>query len=83
MGFYKTGRWDIGAEPDSGTLTLAPYAGFRFVHDKIRIDVDPGRFDDGVRVRKTFNTNAPIVGLDMGSTIHVYASPMRWIHDEK
>jgi hypothetical protein len=61
---YEIGRWDIGAEPDSGTVTLAPYAGFRFLHDKIRINVDPGLLDDGVRVRKTISTNAPIVGLD-------------------
>ncbi len=60
---YEIARWDIGAEPDSGTLILAPYAGFRFVHDKIRIDVDPGLLDDGVRVRKTISTNSPIVGL--------------------
>ena len=38
--------------------------------------------DDGVRVRKTINTNAHIVGVDMRSTIHVHAPPMLRIHDE-
>ena len=60
---YEIGRWDIGAEPGSGTVTLAPYAGFRFFHDPISIDVNPGFFDIGVRVRKTITFNTPIVGL--------------------
>jgi len=60
---YELGRWDIGAEPGSGIITLEPYAGFRFLHDKIRINVDPGLIDDGVNVNKTISTNAPIVGL--------------------
>ena len=64
---YEIGRWDIGAEPDSGIITLEPYAGFRFFHDKFRMNVDPiafpGPVGDGVRVRKTISSNAPVIGL--------------------
>ena len=60
---YEIGRWDIGDKSGSRTATLEPYAGFRFLHDKIKIDVDPGRIENGVRVRKTISTNAPIIGL--------------------
>lgn len=62
---YEIGRWDIGAKPDSGIITLEPYAGFRFFHDKFRLDVDPipvpGPIGDGVKVRKTLSSNAPVI----------------------
>ncbi len=64
---YEVGRWHIGAEPDSGTITLEPYAGFRFFHDKFRLDVDPiafpGPIGDGLDLRTTISSNSPIVGL--------------------
>lgn len=64
---YEVGRWHIGAEPDYGIITLEPYAGFRFFHDKFRLDVDPiafpGPIGDGVALRKNVSSNAPIIGL--------------------
>ena len=64
---YEVGRWHIGAGPDYGIITLEPYAGFRFFHDKFRLDVDPiafpGPIGDGVALRKNVSSNAPIIGL--------------------
>lgn len=55
--------WNLGEGADSPTFTLTPFAGFRYFHDRIKMDVPSGAVFPGVRFRTTININTPIVGL--------------------
>ncbi len=61
--FYEIGRWPLGSNSDSPTVTVEPYAGFRYLHDNIGINVTPGPLGFGVSNHSTLEFNTPIVGL--------------------
>jgi len=60
---YQIGRWDLGQDGKSRVVSLEPYAGFRFLHDNITLEVEPGLIGDGFVTHKTISSNAPIIGL--------------------
>jgi hypothetical protein len=59
---YEVGRWPLGKNSDTPTVTVEPYAGFRFLHDNISLKVDPGVLDPGLSKHYTLKFNTPIVG---------------------
>jgi hypothetical protein len=61
---YEIGQWRLGEAADSPTVTVEPFVGGLYFHDKIKIDVTPGLLDRGLRIRKTIEFNTPIVGLN-------------------
>ncbi len=61
---YDFGTLRLGENPDSPTVTLQPFAGALFFHDKIDVDVDPGKFGRGLDLDTTIDFNTPIVGLN-------------------
>jgi hypothetical protein len=61
---YDLGVARLGEGPDRPTVILQPYAGGRYLHDKIKIDLAPGLVDPGLRIRETVEFNTPIVGLN-------------------
>ena len=61
---YEIGTWRLGEQPNSPVLTVEPFAGGFYLHDKIKIDLNPGFFDIGLKIRKTIEFNTPIVGLN-------------------
>ena len=60
---YEAGRWDIGKEGNSRVVTLEPYAGFRWVHDNIEVEVESTEIHEEFARYFTINTNSPLVGL--------------------
>jgi hypothetical protein len=60
---YEIGRWDLGKNGESRVVTLEPYVRGRFVHDNIKISVEPGLIGDGFVTHSTIRTNSPIIGL--------------------
>ena len=60
---YEIGRWDIGKGESSRIVTLEPYAGFRFFHDNMTVEVEPGLIGDGFTEHITLSSNSPIIGL--------------------
>jgi hypothetical protein len=61
---YDLGLFRLGESSDPPTVILQPYAGFRYLHDNIKLDLNPGLLDQGLRVRETLEFNTPIVGFD-------------------
>ncbi len=61
---YDLGMLRLGENPQSPTVTLQPYVGGLFFHDKIKLDVSPGALGVGLRVRETIEFNTVIVGLN-------------------
>lgn len=62
---YDFGPWPLSKKPNSyKNVIFQPYAGFRFLHDNIRINVSPGEIDPGLSVHKTVKFNTPIIGLN-------------------
>ena len=55
---YEVGRWRLGENSNFPTVALEPYAGARYLHDNLTLDVDPGR-----RVTPTIETIGPVIGL--------------------
>ena len=53
----------MGEAADSPTATVEPFVGGLYPRDKIKLDVNPGLFDIGLRIRKTIEFNTPIVGV--------------------
>ena len=45
-------------------MSVEPFVGALYLRDKIKIDVNPGALDIGLRVRKTIRFNTPIVGVN-------------------
>jgi hypothetical protein len=61
---YEIGQWRLGKAADSPTVTVEPFVGALYFHDHMKIDLNPGALDIGLRVRKTIEFNTPIVGLN-------------------
>jgi hypothetical protein len=61
---YDLGSLRLGESSDSPTVTLQPYAGGLYLHDKIRLDLSPGAIGPGVKVRETLEFNTPIIGVN-------------------
>ena len=61
---YKIGQWALGDKASAPVMTLEPFAGALYLHDPIEVDVNPGAFDKGLRIRKTIEFNTPIIGLN-------------------
>lgn len=62
---YDFGPWPLSKKPNSyKNVIFQPYAGVRFLHDNIRINVSPGEIDPGLSVHKTVKFNTPIIGLN-------------------
>jgi hypothetical protein len=61
---YEIGQWRLGEAADSPTVTVEPFVGGLYFHDKIKINVDPGLLDRGLNINKTLEFNTPIVGLN-------------------
>ncbi|MGB5209786.1 MAG: hypothetical protein WBP60_04610 [Gammaproteobacteria bacterium] len=59
---FELVNWNLGERDNSPTLTLSPYAGFRYFHDPIRVTVPPGPVFPGVNVKRTVEINTPLVG---------------------
>jgi hypothetical protein len=55
---YEFGPWRLGKNLNSHTVTVEPYAGARYLHDNITIDIDPGS-----RVTPTIEFMTPVFGL--------------------
>ena len=60
---WEFGPWQLGEGGEYPTLRVAPFVGARFFRDEFELDVDPGLFDEGLRVRTTVEFNTPFVGL--------------------
>ena len=56
---YQIGRWDLGQDGKSRVVSLEPYAGFRFLHDNLTLEVEPGLIGDGFVTHKTISSNSP------------------------
>jgi hypothetical protein len=54
---YEVGQWRLGKNSNFPRVTLEPFAGARYLHDNLTLDVDPGR-----RVTPTIETIGPIIG---------------------
>jgi hypothetical protein len=61
---YDLGLFRLGESSDPPTVTLQPYAGGLYFHDKIRLDLSPGAIGPGVNVRETIEFNTPIIGVN-------------------
>jgi hypothetical protein len=61
---YEIGQWHLGETADSATVTVEPFVGGLYFHDNIKLDVDPGVLDIGLRIRDTIEFNTPIAGLN-------------------
>jgi opacity protein-like surface antigen len=62
---YDFGPWPLSKKPNSyKNVIFQPYAGFRFLHDNIKINVSPGEIDPGLSVRKKLKFNTPIIGVN-------------------
>ncbi len=61
---YELGQWRLGEAVDSPTVTVEPFVGGLYFHDKIKINVDPGLSDRGLKINKTVTFNTPIIGLN-------------------
>jgi hypothetical protein len=61
---YDLGLFRLGESSDPPTVTLQPYAGGLYLHDKIRLDLSPGAIGPGVKVRETIEFNTPIIGVN-------------------
>jgi len=61
---YDLGSLRLGESSDSPTVTLQPYAGGLYLHDKIRLDLSPGAIGPGVKVRETLEFNTIIIGVN-------------------
>lgn len=62
---YELGVLRIGDDiPESPKVTLQPYVGGRYLHDNIKLDLDEGLLDQGLRIRETLEFNTPLVGFD-------------------
>lgn len=60
---YEIGHWNLGQDGKSRLVSLEPYAGFRFIHDNLTLEVEPGLIGDGFVTHKTISSNSPIIGL--------------------
>jgi hypothetical protein len=58
---YEIGQWHLG---ETATVTVEPFVGGLYFHDDIKLDVDPGVLDMGLRIRDTIEFNTPIAGLN-------------------
>jgi hypothetical protein len=58
---YEIGQWHLGK---TATVTVEPFVGGLYFHDNIKLDVDPGVLDIGLRIRDTIEFNTPIAGLN-------------------
>jgi hypothetical protein len=61
---YDLGTYRFGDEPGSPSVTLQPYAGATFFHDKVDLDVGAGPIFDGLQLDTTIDFNTPIFGLN-------------------
>ncbi len=61
---YDLGLFRLGEGSDPPTVTLQPYVGGLYLHDKIRLDLSPGAIGPGVEVRETLEFNTPIIGVN-------------------
>ena len=61
---YDLGKLRLGSNADSPTVTIQPYAGALFLHDKIRTKLRPGSIGPGLTVRTTLEFNTPVVGVN-------------------
>ena len=64
VGYEIVQQWPLGDKPDSPTVTVEPFLGALYLHDPIKIDLNPGAFDIGLKIRKTITFNTPIVGFN-------------------
>ena len=58
---YELGHWALGAGETSPTLTLEPFAGIRYLHDPVDIEVAVGPF--GTKKTVDVSYTVPVVGL--------------------
>jgi len=56
--------FDLGEAGDSPSLTLSPYAGFRYFHDPIQVSSPAGPIFEGVNLKRTVEFNTPIIGAE-------------------
>jgi len=60
---WDLGTWKLGQGADAPELTLSPFAGFRYFHDPIQMQVAPGILDMGFYQKTTVEINTPLMGL--------------------
>ena len=59
---FELATWNLGKRDDPPTLTLSPFAGFRFFHDPIKVSVPAGAVFPGINAKRTVDINTPIIG---------------------
>jgi hypothetical protein len=59
---YELGPWHLGKNSASPTVTLLPYVGGLYLHDDIKLKINPV-LDIGLDYKTTISFNAPVVGL--------------------
>jgi hypothetical protein len=63
---YRFGAYHLGKNAATGyspSIAVEPYAGFRYIHDPLKITVDPGVLGERLRFKKTIEFNTPIIGI--------------------
>ncbi len=51
-------------EEDSPAVILQPYVGGLYLHDDLKLKIDPGVLDNGLDFQTTVRFNTPIVGVN-------------------
>ena len=57
---YRFRPWHLGKNAATGyspSIAVEPYAGFRYLHDPIKVKIDPGLLGEGLTVKKTIRFN--------------------------
>lgn len=58
---YELGHWALGSGERAPTLTLEPFAGIRYLHDPVGVEVTVGPF--GTKRTVDVSNTVPVVGL--------------------
>ena len=66
---YEVGRWRLRKNSNFPTVALEPYAGARYLHDNLTIDIDPGPRDT-----PTIEFIGPVIGARISGDL-----TKRWI----